>query len=119
MQIMTEAYKDRQYFIPLNPEKTDGLYARPLSATERRKISQEAMLEAGGDILMSAWLECVKTLQAGLTGWKGMVDMGGNEIPFTPENLKLCAEHDPDVMAGFMRRLHNVARYGEEDDAKN
>lgn len=119
MQIMTEAYKDLEYFVPLNPAKTEGYWGRPISATERRKIAQEAIKEAGGDMLLGNHLEMGKMLSIGLTRWIGMVDMGGAEIPFSGEVLRMICEYDPDAMAGFLHRLRNIARFGELEDQKN
>lgn len=119
MRIMTEAYKDVTYFIPLNGQKTEGIYVKPLSSTERRRISLEAVRESGGDMSVAAHLEAVKMLQSGLVGWKGIYDMGRNEVPFSAEMIKVACEYDPDIMAQFLARMKNVARFGEEDDRKN
>lgn len=119
MRIMTEAYKDAIYFIPLNGQKTEGIYVKPISSTERRRITLEAVKEAGGDMAVAAYLESVKMLQAALDGWKGVYDMSGNEIPFSAEAVKAACEYDPDIMAQFLARMKNVARFGEEDDRKN
>lgn len=119
MRIMTEAYKDREYFIPLDARRSEGLYGRPLSSSQRRRIAQEALLEAGGDVVMAGHLEMVKTLQAGLTNWIGMYDMAGEEIPFSAEAVKAACEYDVDLMNSFAVRLKNIARYGDEEDEKN
>lgn len=119
MQIMTEAYKDREYFVPLNQQKTEGFWGKPLSSTLRRKIAQEAIKESGGDMQVAAYLESVKLLQAGITRWTGMYDMGGEEIAFSAKNVELACECDPDIMAGFLSRLKNIARFGELEDEKN
>jgi|GEM_PF-4533626 len=118
MRILTEAYKDRQYFIALNVEKTEGFWAKPLSSTIRRQAAQEALMESGGDLPLAQTIERGKLLQAALADWKGMYDMGGNELPFTKETLKLCCEHDPDLMDIFLHRVRNIARFGELDDEK-
>ncbi len=119
MQIMTEAYKDKIYFLPLTPQKTEGVYARPLSSTERRKATMEAAREAGGDMIVGTYLESVKMLEMSLVDWKGFVDMGGEEVKFSPGIVKTVCETDPDLMAQILGRIKNVARYGEEDDRKN
>lgn len=119
MRILTEAYKDMTFFLPLNPHKTEGIWARPISSTERRKQQQEALKEAGGDTSLAAFLTDVKFLKSALTDWVGMVDMRDQEIPFSAEAVEKGCEWDPDLMAGFATRVRNIARFGEVEDEKN
>lgn len=119
MRIMTENYKDREFFIPLNNDKTEGLYCRPVSASARRKLALEAMREAGGDVQIAAHLENRKLLCAALLNWRGLYDMGGEEIPFSEAAINMICEHDPDAGAAFVNLIRNIARFGEAEDAKN
>lgn len=51
MCIMTEAYKNRKFFIPMDQHKLEGLYAKPVSSPTRCKLAQEALFDAGGVLL--------------------------------------------------------------------
>lgn len=119
MNILTEAFKDRAYFIRLGRGKDEGLYAKPVSLTERRRIALDAMRESGGDLVLAGHIETERLLQASLTGWVGLWDSGGKEIPFSQENISMICEHDPDAAADFSVRVKNIARLGELDDEKN
>lgn len=119
MQILTEAFKDIEFKVYLNAQRTEWFTAKPLSLTERRKAINESLLESGGDVSVASQLEMEKLLVASVTGWQGMYDVKGDEIPFTKETLLDCCRQDPDLMMSiFVQRLRNIARYGEIDDKK-
>lgn len=119
MRILTEAYKDREFFIPLDQHKTEGVYAKPVSSTTRRKLAQIALRDAGGDVLVANYLESVAFLQESLSGWKGMYDIMGNEIAFSSDVVRMVCEYDPDAAANFVHRVKNIARFGDLEDEKN
>lgn len=119
MRILTEAFRDRTFFVPLNNERTEGVFVRPMSATQRRKIQQEALREAGADISIAAYLEGVKLLQRCVADWKGFQDLDGNDIRCTPEKIREVCECEPDFMGQLAQRIQHVARLGELDDEKN
>lgn len=116
---MTEAFKDKSFFVPLSKDKSEGVFVRPVTATLRRQVQQEAIKEAGADTSIAEFYAVVKLLQKGLTGWQGFVDMTGGEIPFSAEMVKELCECDPDFMAGLATRIQHVARMGELEDRKN
>lgn len=90
-----------------------------MSATQRRKIQQEALREAGADISIAAYLEGVKLLQHCVADWKGFQDLGGQDIRCTPEAVKALCECEPDLAGQLAQRIQHVARLGELDDEKN
>lgn len=119
MRIMTEAFKDKAFFVPLSKDKSEGVFVRPVTATMRRQVQQEALKEAGADASIADFYTVVKLLQKGLTGWQGFQDMEGQEIPFSIEMVRELCECDPDFMAGLAARIQHVARMGEMEDRKN
>lgn len=119
MRIMTESYKDKEFFVPLNVTKTEGFWCKPLATSARRSVYQDVMKESGGDVVVAAHLESEKLLLMGLTRWIGMYDMGGKEIEFSEKAIKALCEFDPDMMTEFVRRVKNIARFADMEDEKN
>ena len=118
-KILTDAYKDRTFFIPYTADKSEGMYVKPLTETMIQKLRNEASKESGGDEQLASAYLVRNMLKEAIKDWVGFVDMAGNPLPCTPEVIKEICECDSDFMGGLLLRIRNVARIGELEEVKN
>ncbi len=117
--LLTEAYANSKFFIPLTADKSEGVWVTPLTETKRRQIRDAALQEAGHDQDIATQYAVRDTLKACVVDWRGFRDPGGNDIPCTPESITACCRLDPDYFAGLYFKLCSVARFGELADLQD
>ena len=117
--LLTEAYANSRFFIPLKADKSEGVWVKPLTETKRRMIRDAALQEAGHDQDIALSYIVRDTLKQCVADWKGFYDPAGNEIPFSPDAIASLAKIDPDFFSGLYLKIVAVARFGELADLKN
>lgn len=117
--ILTDRYKDSTFFIPYSPDKSEGVFVKPLTETKRNDIRRATIQEAGQDNELFNQMIMRSMLGESIQDWKGFTDPGHDDIPYNKETLKTLIPLDPDFFNGLLLRVNNVARHGELVDEKN
>lgn len=118
-RVLTDAYREKTFFIALTADKSEGVWVKPLSETDRNELRRNTLKEAGGDADVATALLSCAYLQNAVVDWKGFTDARGNDLPCSAEIIKEVCRCDPDFTTGLLLRISNVARYGMLDDEKN
>jgi len=118
-KLLTEAYAQSTFFVPLSADKSEGVWVKPLTETKRRQIRDACLQEAGHDQEIAMQYVVRDTLKACISDWVGFTDPAGKEIPFSQEILPSLCRCDPDFFAGLYLKVTAVARFGEIQDVKN
>jgi len=118
-KLLTEAYAQSTFFVPLSADKSEGVWVKPLTETKRRQIRDACLQEAGHDQEIAMQYVVRDTMRECLSGWKGFYDPKGEEIPFSTETAAALCKFDPDFFSGLYMRIMAVARFGEIQDLKN
>jgi hypothetical protein len=117
--IITDRYKDSTFFIPYTPDKSEGVFVKPLTETKRNDIRRATIQEAGQDNDLFNQMLVRSMLGESIQEWKGFTDVAHEKIDYSKENLKGLIPLDPDFFGTLLLRVNNVARYGELADEKN
>ena len=118
-KLLTEAYAQSTFFVPLSADKSEGVWVKPLTETKRRQIRDACLQEAGHDQEIAMQYVVRDTLKACISDWVGFTDPSGKEIPYSQEILPgLQVQHAFDF-AGLYLKVTAVARFGEIQDLKN
>lgn len=118
-KIMTDAFMARTFFLPFSVDKSEGVWARPLTLTRRMEIQRESQLEAGMDADIAANYFCRGILQESIQDWRGFYTPDGVEVPYSKEAVKSLCENDPGMAATILERIMAMARTGELNERKN
>lgn len=118
-KILTNAYAEAEFFIPYTADKSEGVYAVPITETRRNEIRRAVIQEAGQDEEIAGVLFVKHLLKECLRGWKGFFDATGVAIPFSGESIDDICKHDPEFVASLATRIANIARFGELVEEKN
>ena len=62
-KVVVRAYADALFFVPLNKDRSEGFWARPVTRTQYAEARREAMLEAGGDLEIAEAMTALRLLQ--------------------------------------------------------
>lgn len=118
-KILTNTYAEAEFFIPYTADKSEGVYAVPITETRRNEIRRAVIQEAGQDEEIAGLLLTKHILKECLRGWKGFFDATGTEIPFSDDVIGDICKHDPEFVSSLSMRIANIARFGELVEEKN
>lgn len=118
-KILTGDYMARTFFLPFAADKSEGVWARPLTLTRRMEIQRETQAEAGMDEDIAGSYLCRGILQESIIDWKGFITPEGAEIPYSREAVKSLCENDPGMASIILDRILAMARAGDLDERKN
>lgn len=118
-KMMTGEFAQRAFYIPWTTDKSEGVWARPLTLTQRAELRREAQLEAGMDDDIAANNYCRMMLQESIENWQGFRTPAGEEIPYSREAVTTLCEYDPVLAAEMLARISAMAREGELAERKN
>ena len=118
-KMLTGDFMRRTFFLPFSLDKSEGVWARPLSLTKRMELQREAQMEAGMDADLSGNYLCRRVLQESIIDWQGFFAPDGTEIPYSKEAVAAMCEHDPAMASDLLGRILAMARAGELAERKN
>lgn len=118
-KIITSAYADTVFFVPLNKDKSEGFWTKPFTRTQYNTAKREAMLEAGADTDLAEAMTTLKLMESNIVDWKGFYAPTGEDIPYKREVLRDLWENDMAIFMQLYLCVRDVARLGEIDDRKN
>lgn len=118
-KVVVRAYADALFFVPLNKDRSEGFWARPITRTQYAEARREAMLEAGGDLEIAEAMTALRLLQTHVVDWKGFFAPDGEAVPYSREVMRDLWECDAALFAHLYLCLREIARLGDVDDAKN
>ncbi|WP_302551836.1 hypothetical protein [uncultured Bilophila sp.] len=118
-KIVTKNYSDAVFFIPYTADKSEGIWARPITRSQLNEAYRKAALEAGADTELTEALVSLRVLENSLVDWKGFFDANAKPIEYSRETLRAVWENDPAIFTNIYWRIREIARMGELDDQKN
>lgn len=118
-KMLTGDFMRRTFFLPFSLDKSEGVWARPMSLTKRMELQREAQMEAGMDADLSGNYLCRRVLQESIIDWQGFSAPDGTEIPYSKEAVAGLCEHDPAMASELLTRILAMARAGELAERKN
>ena len=118
-KIVTKNYSDAVFFIPYMADKSEGIWARPITRTQLSKAYRKDALEAGEDTELPDALVSLRVLENYLVDWQGFFDANEKPIEYSRETLREVWESDPAIFTNIYWRIREIARMGELDDQKN
>lgn len=118
-KIVTKNYSDAVFFIPYTADKSEGIWARPITRSQLNEAYRKSALEAGADTELTEALVSLRVLENSLVDWKGFFDANAKPIEYSRETLRAVWENDPAIFTNIYWRIREIARMGELDDQKN
>lgn len=118
-KMMTGEFAQRTFYIPWTTDKSEGVWARPLTLTRRAELRREAQLEAGMDEDLATSNFCRLMLTESIEDWQGFRNAAGEDIPHSREAVAALCEYDPVLAAEMLARISAMAREGELAERKN
>lgn len=117
--VMTRKFSQATFRLLLTADGSAWLTCKPVVGSKLAEITRNVLAEAGFDQSLAAAMLPGAMLQAYVTGWQGLVDIHGDEIPYSEEMLREICEHDPEFAEQQLGRLRRIAREGRLEEEKN
>ena len=114
--LMTEQFKGKELYFDLRPGgkgEPEGFWAVGISESKRQELARQA--EAKGKSNQT-WMDL---LVYAIKRWEGFVDLAGEEVPCTEDNIRMLCDSDHAMMLAVLNMVLEAARSGQYIAEKN
>lgn len=117
--VLTKKFAQSTFRLPLTPDGKSWLLCKPILGTKQNDITRNCIAESGFDAQLAASKIIQALLEETVVGWEGLVDINGENIPYSVEILREICETDVDFAAAQVERIRRIAREGRLEEEKN
>lgn len=117
--LLTAKYQHATFELPLTADGTAAFACTPISEPQIQEMTRKAMADAGYDAAIAADSLNRRLLKKHVTGWRGLHDLNGEEIPFSDEMIDQLCDTEGLFMGTQVARIRRIAREGRLEQEKN
>lgn len=118
INLLTAQDVGKRFIIPYSADSSACVIARPVTATDRRRIYKDAELDSAHDPSLFMSFFTWRFLSKAIVDWRNFYDKNDVAIEYNRDNLKMVIEHNPMFFDNLRERIMRLENYFREEELK-